>query len=132
MIEAFTDRQKQYLNQAEKTKSALKEAELALADIKTKLTDLEAGEQKAIENAKREASLAKENLVKEAEILSEKLKKEAEQVIINELAKAKAEISAVILTQAMTTATQKILNSSAQTASFQESNFIKQLEQVNP
>jgi F-type H+-transporting ATPase subunit b len=129
IVEAFADRQKNYVAQAEKTKSALKEAELALADIKEKLATLEAGEQKSLENAKREAAILKETMIKDAEVAVAKMKKDAELVIANELTKAKAEINAAIVDQAIKATTQK-LSSGVAAANTQDANFIKQLEQV--
>lgn len=128
IIAAFSSRQQNYLDQAEKTKVALKEAETALKDIKTKITDLESGEQKSLETATREAALISENLVKEAQAATVKLKKDAEQLINLELQKAKTEINNLILNQAVITASQKISGSAGTSA--QESGFIKQLEQV--
>lgn len=129
IVLAFEDRQKKYLEQAEKTKSALKQAETALADIKEKLSTLESGEQKSLENAKKEAATLRDNMIKDAELAVEKMKKEAEMVIANELSKAKAEINAAIVDQAIKTTTQKLSTAGAASTS-QDANFIKQLEQV--
>lgn len=129
IVDAFADRQKNYLAQAEKTKSALKEAELALTEIKEKLATLESGEQKSLENAKREAATLKDTMIKDAEVAVEKMKKDAELVIANELNKAKAEINSAIVDQAIKTTSQK-LSSGAAAAGAQDANFIKQLEQV--
>lgn len=129
LIEAFAKRREDYLSQAEKTKVLLREAEAALKDVKTKLSDLEAGEQKSLEAAKREAQLLREGIVRDAETAAIKMKKDAELVISAELAKAKAEINSAILNQAVSTASQK-LSSGAAPASNQEANFLKQLEQV--
>lgn len=128
IVEAFADRQKNYLAQAEKTKSALKEAEAALSEIKEKLATLESTEQKSLENAKREATILKDTMIKDAEIAVEKLKKDAEMVIVNELSKAKAEINAAIVDQAIKATSQKL--SSGAVTQAQDANFIKQLEQV--
>ena len=56
------------------------------------------------------------------------MKKDAEQVISAELIKAKNEINATILNQAVTAATEKL--SGAAVSGAQEASFIKQLEQV--
>jgi F-type H+-transporting ATPase subunit b len=129
LIDAFAKRREDYLSQAEKTKVLLREAEAALKDVKTKLSELEAGEQKSIESAKKEAQLLREGIVRDAETAAMKMKKDAEMVISAELQKAKAEINAAILNQAVTTASQK-LSGNTGSASAQEANFIKQLEQV--
>ena len=123
-----TDRQKNYLTQAEKTKSALKEAEAALSEIKEKLSILESSEQKSLENAKRESTILKDTMIKDAESAVEKMKKDAEMTILNELNKAKAEINAAIVEQAIKTTSEKL--SGGAVAQTQDANFIKQLEQA--
>jgi F-type H+-transporting ATPase subunit b len=125
---AFADRQSNYIAQAEKTKAALKDAEAALKDIRSKLNELEVGETKAIETAKREAVLVSENLVKEAEAVSIKIKRDSELLIAAELSKAKTEINTIILNQAISTASQKL--STSTTSETQEVGFLKQLETV--
>jgi F0F1-type ATP synthase membrane subunit b/b' len=130
IAEIFAERRESYLNQAEKTKVLLREAETALKDVKTKLADLESGEQKSLESAKKEAQLLREGIARDAETAAMKLKKDAELVIAAELQKAKSEINAAILNQAVSAASQKL--STSGTASNQEAGFIKQLEQVKP
>lgn len=130
IVEAFAGRQKDYLDKSEKTKAALKEAESALLEIKTKLSELESSEQKALEVAKKEAALLSENMIKEAELVAAKLKKEAEMTIANEVNKAKIEINSTILNNAISIATQKISTNAASAAGSQEASFVKQLEQV--
>jgi len=126
--EIFVNRREAYLSQAEKTKVLLREAEAALKDVKTKLSDLESGEQKSLESAKREAALLREGIARDAETASIKLKKDAELVITAELQKAKSEISAAIVNQAVTTVAQKLSTAGASAAN-QEASFLKQLEQ---
>ena len=128
IVEAFAARRDNYLSQAEKTKVALREAETALTEIKTKLSTLENGEQKSLEAAKIEAKLMAENLLKDAEAATIKMKKDAEQVISAELIKAKNEINTTILNHAVAAATQKL--SGAGVSGVQEAGFINQLEQV--
>lgn len=129
IIETFAARKQNYVDQSQKTLAALKDAEAALADIKSKLSSLEGGEKKALDNARFEADLLKVNLIKDAEASAEKMKKDAVLTINNELNKAKAEINATILNAAVSTAT-KNLSDKNQASSSQESAFLKQLEQV--
>lgn len=129
IVEAFAARKQKYLDQSQKTMAALKDAEAALADIKSKLSNLEGGEKKALENARFEADLLKANMIKDAEAAAEKLKRDAALTIGNELSKAKAEINATILNAAVATTT-KSLSDKNQASSSQESAFLKQLEQV--
>lgn len=129
IVEAFKNRRADFLAKSEQTKSALKEAEAALSGIKEKLSNLEAGEKKSLENAQHEANVLKANIIKDAEHSAEKMKKDAQLIIGNELTKARAEINAAILDQALAAATQK-LSSNAQSGSAQEAAFVKQLDQV--
>src|SRR3990167_930651 len=63
IIETFQNRQKEYLARAEKTKSALRGAEAALAGIKEKLSFLESGEKKSLEKAHLEAEILKASII---------------------------------------------------------------------
>jgi F-type H+-transporting ATPase subunit b len=127
--ESFAQRRLAYVEQAERTKSALKNAEMVLSVVKEKLSSLEAGETKSLQTAQSEAAQLKANLIKDAEAASEKIKKDAELSIGHELNKAKAEINQTILNGAMSLATQKLAQSQP---SAQEAAFVKQLEQVRP
>jgi F-type H+-transporting ATPase subunit b len=129
IIETFAARKQNYLDQSQKTLSALRDAEAALAGIKEKLNNLEAGEKKALENAHHEANLLKQSTIKDAEAAAEKMKKDAILTINNELSKAKSEIKSAILVGAVATIT-KNLSNNTQASSTQESDFLKQLEQV--
>lgn len=129
VVDAFSARQKNFLNQSEKTKSALKEAETALSGIKTKLSELEAGEKKSLADAQHEASLLKAHIVSEAEASAQKLKAEVVKTIENELGRAKNEINNKILNEAVAAA-KGALSARAATAPGQEANFVKQLGQV--
>jgi len=128
IVEAFAARREDYLSQAEKTKVLLREAEAALKDVKSKLSELESGEQKSLESAKKEAVLLREGIARDAETAAIKLKRDAELSIAAELQKAKSEINAAILNHAVATASQKLSSSGG--AANQESSFLKQLEQV--
>lgn len=130
VVEAFANRRKDYLDRSEKTKSALKDAEAALAGIKDKLNNLEGGEQKAIQNAQHEANLMKAGLIRDAETSAIKIKKDGQLMIANELNKARLEINNAILNQALTAATQTLSSKGQTGASAQETAFIQQLEQV--
>ena len=128
IVETFAARRAAFLAQSEKTKSALKNAEIALSGIKEKLATLESGEAKAYDNAKKEAAALKTNMVSEAEQAAEKLKKEAALLVANELNKAKAEINRMILDKAVAGATRALAQK--QNGAAQEAAFVKQLEQV--
>jgi F0F1-type ATP synthase membrane subunit b/b' len=129
IVEAFAARKQNYLDQSQKTLSALKDAEAALAGIKEKLNNLEDGEKKALENAHHEANLLKQSTIKDAEAAVEKMKTDAILIINNEVSKAKSEIKSSILVGAVATI-KKNLSDKTQVSSTQESDFLKQLEQV--
>lgn len=138
IIEAFKNRQKNYLEKFEKTQGALKNAELILAEIKAKLANLEAGEKNSIESAQREAEILKAQIIAEAVVAAAKIKKDVELTINNELNSAKVAITRAILNQAVV-ATAKTLGEKNQTGAAsqttqsttqQEAAFLKQIEQV--
>lgn len=130
IVETFKNRQKDYLERAEKTKAALKNAEAALAGMKSKLADLEAGEGKSLENAKQQAEALRASLLKDAEVSAEKIKTDASFTIKNELNKAKAEINNEILNQAVNSAKKSLTGDGQTNSNTQEASFVRQLEQV--
>jgi F-type H+-transporting ATPase subunit b len=128
--ELFANRRKGFLEQSEKTKSALKGAEAALSEIKNKLSLLESGEKSSIEKAGHEAADLKNNVIKDSEHQAEKLKSDSQLVIKNEIEKVKSEISTLILGGAILATTKKITDKGAQITKDSESEFLKQLGQV--
>ena len=131
VVEAFANRKKQFIEQSEKTKSALKNAELALADVKAKLQTLESGEKAAFDKAKLESSLLKATIIKDSEAQALKLKADAQMVLGAELDKAKAEISAMIFSGAVAATTKNISDKGQQVSKDSESEFLRQMGQVN-
>ncbi|OFZ28480.1 MAG: hypothetical protein A2622_05120 [Bdellovibrionales bacterium RIFCSPHIGHO2_01_FULL_40_29] len=128
IVEAFAKRQTDFLEQSEKTKVLLNQAEAELKEIKTKLATLEAGETKSFENAQHEANLIKANIIKDAEAQAEKLKADAALSIRNELAKAKSEINQIILTEAVFAAKEKLAATSGKAV---EAQFLNQVDQAH-
>jgi F-type H+-transporting ATPase subunit b len=128
IAESFAKRRSNFIAQAEKTKEALKLAEAELADTKAKLANLENGEAKALENAKHEATLLSANLIKESEAQAAKIKADAEMTIRNELMKAKMEINAIILGEAVSQAKAKISSGAAGNVHSSEAHFLAQVE----
>ncbi len=131
VVESFANRRTSFLNQAEKTKAALKNAELALAEIKSKLSSLESGETKALENARHEANLIKTHIIHDSEVASAKMKTDLQQTLNNELEKAKNEINNLILSKAIGSVTKKITDKSSQVSQGAEASFLNQISQVN-
>ena len=130
VVEAFQNRRTNFLSQAEKTKAALKNAETALLDARTKLNELEAGEAKSLENALHESNLVKTHIIHDSETQAAKMKNDLPQVLRNELEKAKAEINTLILNQAITSVTKKINSNSGQVSQIAEAAFLSQISQV--
>ena len=129
---SFAKRKANFLNQAEKTQAALRTAELALSEVKTKIATLEAGEKKSLETATIDAKKIKANITKEAELLAEKMKSDLQLTLKNELEKAKSEINSLILSQAVGSVTKKITNRSGQISKDAETAFLNQITQVKP
>ena len=127
IVETFSKRQQDFLDQSEKTKAALLGAESELKEIKSKLALLEQGENKAIENAKHEANLIKATIIKDAEAQAAQLKTDAELAVRTELAKAKQEINTVVLNQAILLAKDK-LSAAGDTSKLIEAQFLAQVE----
>jgi F-type H+-transporting ATPase subunit b len=128
IAESFAKRRSNFIAQAEKTKEALKLAEAELADTKAKLANLENGEAKALENAKHEAMLISANMIKDSEAQAAKMKADAEMTIRNELMKAKMEINAIILGEAVAQAKSKISAGAAGNVQNTEAHFLAQVE----
>ena len=131
IIETFAARRQNFLSQAEKTKSALKAAEAALSEVKSKLHTLENGEAKSLQNAQHEANLLKTHIIQDAEATAAKMKTDLQLTLKNELEKAKSEINTLILNQAIGSATKKISDQNSQGSKDAEASFLKQIGQVN-
>lgn len=127
---AFADREKNFVAQAEKTKSAVKDAETTLADAKNRLREIETGEASSLAGAQHEANRLKASMIAEAEAAAEKMKADAQNAIRFELEKAKAEINKLIIQQAVGSTTKKITDKGAQISKGAETEFLKQLSQV--
>lgn len=130
IIEAFANRQKDFVDQAEKTKQALKDAELALHDIKTKLKDLDSTESQSIDKAKHESNLLKANIIKDAEAMSVKMQADAQLILNNEIDKAKQEVNDLILKEAVRVTSKKINDNIAQINKTSEQRFLNEISQV--
>lgn len=131
IVEMFAKRRTDYIEQSEKTKTLLIQAEAELKEIKTKLAQLESGENKAFETAQHEANLIKSNLIKDSEAQAVKMKNDAEAAIQNELLKAKAEINQVILAEAVISAKQKLAEAGPQSQKAIETQFLSQVDKAS-
>ncbi len=128
IVESFEKRRQDFLDQSEKTKAALTAAENELKDIKSRMATLESGETKAMENAKHEANLMKANMIKDAEALALKMKTDAELSIQAELSRARNEINAIILNEAVSSAKQKLTATAPVSSKGTESQFLIQVD----
>ena len=130
IIEAFANRQKNFVDQAEKTQKALRDAEVALSDIKAKLKDLESGEKNALEKAKHDSNIQKANIIKDAQAMAVKMKEDSKLILNNEINKAKLEVNDMILKSAVAETSKKINDNSAQINKSAEARFIAEISQV--
>ncbi len=128
IVETFKKRRQDFLDQSEKTKAALNAAENELKDIKSRMVSLEGGETKAMENAKHEANLIKAHMIKDAEALALKMKTDAELSIQAELSRARSEINAIILNEAVSAAKQKLIANAPNSNKGAEGQFLNQVD----
>lgn len=131
IVEMFAKRRTDYIEQSEKTKTLLIRAEAELKEIKTKLAQLESGENNAFETAQHEANLIKSNLIKDSEAQAVKMKNDAAAAIQNELLKAKAEINQIILAEAVVSAKQKLAEAGPQSQKAIETQFLSQVDKAS-
>ncbi len=130
IVDMFAKRRTGFIEQSEKTKSLLLQAEADLKEIKNKISTLESGEAKSLATAQHEANLIKANLIKDSEAQAAKLKVDAEVAIRNELAKAKEEINQLILKEAVTSAKEKLSQNNAQAQAAIETQFLAQVDRA--
>lgn len=128
IVDFFAKRKTDFIDQSEKTKALLLQAEASLKEVKKKLSQLESGESKALETARHEANLIKANLIKDAEAQAHKMKNDVELTIKNELLKAKEEINQIILKEAIAAAKEKLSAQSPQGLMAIESQFLIQVD----
>ena len=128
VVETFAKRKTDIIEQSAKTKALLLQAEADLKEIRTKLADLESGEQKSLATAQHEANLIKAGLIRDAQSQALKAKSDAELSMQNELAKAKEEINQLILKEAIVAAKAKMATATAQEQKAIETQFLSQVD----
>ena len=128
IVETFAKRKTDFIEQSAKTKALLLQAEADLKEIRTKLADLESGEQKSLATAQHEANLIKAGLIRDAQSQALKAKSDAELSMQNELAKAKEEINQLILKEAIVAAKAKMATATAQEQKAIETQFLSQVD----
>ena len=128
--ETFVNRQKQFIEQSKKTEAALRAAEASLVEIKSKIKDIEAGEEASIKNAAHEANLLKAHMIKESEEQALKMKNDVTLLLASELEKAKNEIRETVVSEAIAQVTQKAQAAAAGFTKDSEKQFLDQVAQV--
>ena len=81
-----------------------------------------------MESAKHEANLLKANMIKDAEAAALKMKTDADLSIHAELSKARNEINAIILNEAISAAKQKLTAGAPKSNKGTESQFLIQVD----
>lgn len=130
IAETFANRQKSFLEQSKKTEAALRAAEASLVEIKSKIKDIEAGEEASIKNAVHEANLLKAHMIKESEDQALKMKSDVALLLASELEKAKNEIRETVVNEAISQVTQKAQAAASGFTKDSEKQFLDQVAQV--
>jgi len=132
IVKVYADRKAAYLAAAQKSQSAREEAEKQFADIKQKLTQLEASKEESLERAKAEAAEMKHALLKEAQETASRIKHEAEMTAKIEVQKAQAQLREQLLKDAVDTA-KTVLSKDIGSADHQklQSEFVNKVQAVN-
>lgn len=128
--EMFLNRQADFKAQAEKTAAALKEAELALADIKNKMNTLESTEQSSYDTAKVEAEKLKNKIIEESQYQATKMKQDVEQVAAAELYKAKSEIRSSMIDTAISSTKAALTAQGDAVTKKSEKNFVSDISKT--
>lgn len=128
--EMFANRQTEFKAQAEKTAAALKEAELALADIKNKMNTLESTEQSSYDTAKVEAEKLKNKIIEESQAQAIKMKKDVEQMAAAELYKAKSEIRSSMIDTAIESTKAALKTQADAITKKSEKNFVSDISKT--
>lgn len=129
----FSDRQKTFVETAQKSKKAEEEAEKQLLDIKHKLDMLNSTKEESLARAKAEAVDHKKNLMQEAQTVAERIKKETKESVrlegqraFNQLKKQTIEESIAMSRKVLVT------DIGAQDHQKLQNDFSKNLSGVNP
>lgn len=97
----FADRAQSYRELVDRAEKARTEAEASNREMKNKLAKLEAAAAQSASQAKTEAEQLRAKLIEEAKTLSRRMEQEAQRTAALELEKAKAELRAELLEEAI-------------------------------
>jgi F-type H+-transporting ATPase subunit b len=101
VVSFFTEREQKYRQALVHGERARKEAELKKREIQQRLNELEGSAEQALTDARQEADALMMQLQKDAQDTATRLREEAARTAIMSIEKAKSEIRAEILTQAL-------------------------------
>lgn len=132
VVNHFRDRKKSYTDLVSKAEMAKKEAEASHKEIADRLSALRDSAKENTSKAQAEADSLKAKLLKEADEVAEKLKADAKKTADIEVQKAKLEIQAFALNQAIQAAENKLDKEASQDDhSRLQSEFIRKIQAVS-
>ncbi len=127
IVELFKTRYAAYNEQAQKTAEAKAAAELALADIKARIQNLQSSEDHAIAKAHADAAALKSKVIQEAKTQAEKIKADTHLIVGAELNNAKNQIREEIINSSMELAKNTIKNSAETVSKKSEKRFLQEI-----
>ncbi len=132
VVSHFKERKRSYIDLVGRAEAAKKEAEANHKEISARLAELETSAKENAMRAQKEADQLKSNLLKEADEVSQKLREEAKKTAEIEIQKAKNEIQAYALSQAIEAAKNKLSSEASQDDQNRlQTEFIKKIQLVN-
>ena len=133
VVKFYADRKATYVAAAQKSQAAREAAEKQFADIKNKLSQLEASTDESISRAKAEAADMKRAMLKDAQDVANRIKNEAEQTAKIEIQKAQTQLREQLLKDSVAAA-KMVLSKDIGSADHQklQSEFVNKVQAVNP
>jgi F-type H+-transporting ATPase subunit b len=101
VIAHFKGRRQTYTELVERAEAAKTAAEKSHREIAQKLAELQQSADENIRNAQAEAAAMKQKLMGEAQVLAKKLEDDAHRAVETEIEKAKTQLRAELLTEAI-------------------------------
>lgn len=101
IVQFFSGRKAAYLEAAQKSAFAREQAEKEFADIKNKLSTLDATREESLKKAQAHAADLKKQILEEATSVSKRIREEAELTAKLEVQKAQKELRAQLLTDSV-------------------------------
>lgn len=126
----FKERYTNFHDQAAKTEAATKQAELALSDIKNRISELQTSEAATVAKAQADAEALKNKMIQETEAQAAKLKADTKLIVAAELNNAKDEIRKEIINASIEIAKGNIKNSAESITKKSEQGFLNDLSKT--